>query len=173
VKLRPILFSAEMVRAILEGKKTQTRRVVKYSRDVHCPYGEVGDRLWVRETWCMSDMEPFCGKVAFKADNWTECPSEDGKWKPAIFMPRWASRITLEITEVRRERLQEMSSDDAIEEGALTLPYTSHKMESPLARFRRLWDAINSKNGYSWDDNPYVWAIGFKSVKLKDSEAEA
>jgi len=142
MKERPILFSAAMVNAILSGRKTQTRRVVKpmsrkaggeytgwvlpeYRTD--CPYGQPGDRLWVRETF--GSMIRNVGgtpheKLAYRADdpNAVMCYSSEGmevpiKWKPSIHMPRWASRITLEIVSVRVERLNEISEQDAIAEG--------------------------------------------------------
>lgn len=205
---RPILFSGPMVRAILDGHKTQTRRIVKRQPvgewaapgRTACPYGVPGDRLWVRETFASSQK---C-LVAYRADG--ECGawmgdggggriwnrhggivgaefhrSEDwrgqtlglsrfgGQWKPSIHMPRWASRLTLQVTEVRVQRLQDISEEDAkaegvdaVEDGEL-LPDGSGSMEwSYWLGFRRLWDSINAKRGHSWESNPYVWAISFK-----------
>ncbi len=152
MKERPILFQGEMVRALLAGTKTQTRRIgriqnpewtelgVDYighaTKGVQaiatfraypgggsarhgicaCPYGVAGDRLWVKETHCYYN-EANEIVVAYRADGWTECPAEDGKWKPSIYCTRAASRITLEITDVRAERLNAISEEDAIAEG--------------------------------------------------------
>lgn len=134
IKERGILFSAPMVKAILDGRKTQTRRVVKqqpdYVRDgvayvqkyadagvaTRCPYGQPGDRLWVREAFCAFDI----GRVHYRADF---APGDDESvWKSPIFMPRWASRLTLEITDVRVERVQSISEADALAEGITSRP---------------------------------------------------
>ena len=187
---RPIIFSAEMVRAILDGRKTQTRRVVKpqpehfhYTKDaqypckpdgeqVSCPYGQVGDRLWVRETFCLGDgMNPSgdATKPTYKAD-WPDV--EHSRWKPSIHMPRWASRITLEITEVRVERLQEIREKSAVREG-IKPPEHAFRMisggdievnESPQELFAELWDFLNAKRGYGWDTNPWVWVVSFAKL---------
>lgn len=149
MKERPILFSAPMVRAILEGRKTQTRRLVKHKHlteetharalqvgcrkaidelsELPCPYGAVGDRLWVQESWaagcCESPTEITCAPSAMNpretALYYAACnyPQTQFKWRPSIHMPRWASRITLEVIGVRVERLQEISEIDAIAEG--------------------------------------------------------
>ena len=140
---RPILFSAPMVRAILDGRKTQTRRILNPQpietlprtddrlidllvRD--SPYGATGDLLWV-------------------------------KWKPSIYMPRWASRITLEIVSVRVERLKSISEDDAQAEGA-EVPMTCDVSHSARNNFAQLWESINGPG--SWDANPWVWVVEFK-----------
>jgi len=136
---RPILFSGPMIRAILAGRKTQTRRVAKLTgagrvkeagshRNWHladpdavkaCPYGTPGDRLWVRETFC----DTGCQRAVYRADtaveNW-----KYRIWRPSIYMPRWASRITLEITDVRLERLQDISEADAAAEGVEQVEFT-------------------------------------------------
>ena len=141
--MKPILFSGEMVRAILDGRKTQTRRVIKpqpsagvrrsvfvlsgledgHGRELRCPYGRPGDTLWVRETFGVIT-QPLTGEKSaiYKATHKPEFPNEqlgfDGsKWRPSIFMPKWASRITLKVTAVRVERVQEISNDDAHAEG--------------------------------------------------------
>ena len=180
MKERPILFSGQMVRAILDGRKKQTRRVVKNPEYMgcltgdcphdtrseciaeitvfgatKCPYGIEMDRLWVRETfaapWGRSG-------VFYRADDKKEY---DGNWRPSIFMPRWASRITLEITEVRVERLQDISEEDAESEG------TKYPAGGPTSCYRMgyswLWESINGKG--SWDENPWVWCITFKRIK--------
>lgn len=195
---KPILFSTPMVRAILDGRKTMTRRVVKpqpqalielnggfhptddngdfmpqskhYADGKHflrcvakdfCPYGQPGDHLWVRETWALSN-----GIYYYLANR--ESPIVE-KWKPSIFMPRCASRITLEITNVRVERLQDISAPDCVNEGINTQgPYdvaiydefSSHS----IAQFAYLWDSISSKK-YPWASNPWVFAIEFKRVE--------
>jgi len=193
MKSTPILFTGEMVRAILDGRKTQTRRLVKpqprnrivkssddgqwYDADcvnpgvfVKCPYGQPGDRLWVKETFCADDNNDFC----FRADEWVECPAENGKWKPSIFCTRKASRITLEIVSVRVERLSGISEDDAISEG-ITWPEQNGKPYRPpidltgisslrvaANRYSELWESINGKG--SWAKNPWVWVLEFKRI---------
>lgn len=200
MKERPILFSAPMVRAILDGRKTQTRRAYKNRKhpdfgcdiaaselvreaqhviDRACPYGQPGDRLWVRETWSSDD-----GKTAwYRADG--ETYNAGLPWRPSIFMPRWASRITLEITGVRVERLNEISTEDAIAEGT---PVTwgdwrgqapewalrsigpeygspgSHLWDNrtTVKNYGLLWESINGAG--SWAANPWVWCIEFKRL---------
>ena len=217
---RPIIFSGAMVRAILDGRKTQTRRVIKpqpwevmpprtgepkwpYGFRYHkgsetngdpypmvCPYGAPGDHLYVRETWQTVNSE--CGPgIAYKADSHFMQPEFDGEdfgagpsynyekypgdycmwytdlcggapasegyhWRPSIHMPRWASRITLEILDVRVERVQDISQA----EGMGIFP---HSM-SATKRFRELWDKINSKRGFPWASNPWVWVIEFRRL---------
>ena len=118
------------------------------------PYGQVGDRLWVRETfWAMAD-----GKtIYYKAT--VPFPNFPFSWKPSIHMPRWASRITLEITDVRVERLQEISPLDIVAEG-----YDSFGIPSGVFWFKELWDSINAKRGYGWEVNPWVWVISFRRL---------
>lgn len=206
-KERPILFNGEMVRAVLEGRKTQTRRIMKVQpdwkdarlsrivdstdrkivnklhwvvmKDQHtidtqrssnayftCPFGYVSDRLWVRETFSQWDD----GSV-FRASN----PECDGvtKWTPSIHMPRWASRITLEITDIRVERLNDISEEDAAAEGCRPYwdknnPIWDGKLElRPIKgasdAFQNLWESINGEG--SWEANPWVWVIEFKRVE--------
>lgn len=226
MKERPILFSAPMIRALLAGTKTQTRRVVKphptdprvggactydehgewvwlnghdgsiVSRMGRCPYGQPGDRLWVKETWRIGedvgegwslDSEPGDLHLIYDADGARDYRSfpEDYRWPsngkvvhnsegtpdhwisygsfPSIFLPRWASRITLEITAVRVERLQDISEADARAEGC-----TGHWVEeapaADQARFdyRELWEQINGPG--SWDANPWVWVVEFRRL---------
>jgi len=224
MKERPILFSAPMVRAILSGQKTQTRRALKYqpirctelpvilfpqSRDEsitqtgfiwpnakeqilsRCPYGQPGDRLWVRETWQgpLIDEEleeefrqspdyfkkpAFC---AYRATDTLDAINADGEelgWRPSIHMPRWASRILLEITGVRVERLQDISEADAIAEGiSADLDGRYHcgfdeageiKCKSPVTAYAWLWNGINGAD--SWAANPWVWVVEFKRVEV-------
>lgn len=210
MKERPILFSAPMVRALLAGTKTQTRRAMKpqptefvggpgvtlqdgspaplvplddsvepYGREIVCPYGQPGDRLWVRESFAhmySGNAQPdkrAPEDVAYMADNLTPDPYVYGSWKPSIHMPRWASRITLEITSVRVERLQEISIEDAKAEGAWgpddsivqkVADYfgTDIFSANPRKAFQMLWESINGPD--SWAANPWVWAIEFRRV---------
>ena len=165
---KPIIFSSEMVKSILEGRKTQTRRVIKQQENHaidNCPFGKPGDTLWVREKFLMhypedhsvlyvDDME----KAGFKQSEWC--------WKPSIHMPRWASRINLVIKSVRVERLWYISENDAIAEGATPscvgddLDYLKYR-----SGYMFLWDSINAKRGYGWDKNPWVWVIEFEVMK--------
>lgn len=180
-KERPILFTGEMVRAILDGKKTQTRRVERrkvrivdgskmFIQDVfthktsmhkdaqiNCPYGIPGDRLWVRETWATGGSP---SGYSYKADSetWKDRKSGGPDWRSPMFMFRRSSRITLEIVNVRIERVQDLSEDDAQAEG-IRRSYPKRWF------FGELWDSINAKRGYGWDVNPWVWVIEFKRVK--------
>jgi hypothetical protein len=212
MKQLPILFSAPMVRAILNGSKTQTRRIVKlparknieprwdnawidggfpdtgqylhvefrHKDDewegrmdrVYCPYGQPGDRLWVRETFM--PMPHVNAKAFYRATD----PLVGGKWKPSIFMPRNLSRITLEITAVRVQRLQDITEEDAIAEGmnqatadAVMCPeelatFAAAHILAPhaMARitFETVWAKINGPA--SWDANPFVWVITFNPI---------
>ena len=214
MKERPILFSADMVRAILDGRKTQTRRVVRPQPEInekgnlmgewlsrpldglllpklhdiaiHCPYGKTGDRLWVRETWGIgSRPDPWGGYdgIEYRADEaWLEdgddLPCHEVKtpddvclgdyrlgWKPSIHMPRWASRLTLEVTNVCVERLQEISTEDCIAEGMST---TLREHDACIALrddYRKLWDSLNAERGYGWGANPWVWVVEFKRIE--------
>ena len=226
---RPILFSAPMVRAILDGRKTQTRRVVKanlpermclptfheddylveelrgklswfeaesgdaYPCDqkdaISCPYGKLGDRLWVREAWAQNGLwgrvssagEPFEGdldwlgtsEIAFKADG--ETPYL-WRGRPSIHLPRWASRIDLEITGICVERLQEISEVDALAEGVESCGFcqevsfedgslvrVTDRTGTAIGAYRMLWEAINKPG--SWDANPWVWVIEFRRIR--------
>jgi hypothetical protein len=192
-----------MVRAIQEGRKTQTRRIVKpqpegsttwlsqadstdcgfYPNNIRanparlaCPYGQPGDRLWVRETWApMStfDPSPETGAV-YKADNHPSQSVIACKWKPSIHMFRWASRITLEITGVRVERLQDISNEDCVAEGITAIGKgvrmpdgryaQSGRYETKASTVRQLyselWESINGSE--SWAANPWVWVVEFR-----------
>lgn len=242
MKARPIIFSAAMVRALLAGTKSQTRRVVRLPKDVvevvvdpggtifgpgpyikayrhdgcdppmypriRCPYGYPGDRLWVRETWqaLHVSVNPETGhgedidvptsipkdsrngwKVAYAATDPQADEHRDDRgfsWRPGIHMPRWASRITLEITQVRAQRLHDITEEDALAEGMDPIV-----AKVPTARdvFRITWDDINGRaqpllddDGEpvlddnerpimiapkSWDSNPWVWAVTFKRIE--------
>jgi len=167
VKEKPILFSAAMVRAILDGRKTQTRRVVRpqlwlreNSRFVQKPKYQVGDILWVRETWqhWLNDNGNPSGDCMYKAD---ECGRNGIGWKPSLFMPREACRLFLKVTEVRAERLQDISEKDAIAEGV-----RSRLPDNGIAQseFQDIWDSINAKK-FPWESNPWVWVITFQIQK--------
>lgn len=225
MKERPILFSAPMVRAILAGQKTQTRRVVKpqgahhlfpfldlpgnptgewawcssshvVSRHIHCPYGQPGDRLWVKETWAdltethgarwerFNDetrryergVDPF---VWYRADG-DLSDKGDGNihyapWRPSIFMPRWASRIQLEVVSVRVERLNDISEDDCWAEGIVEVMHLLDNfsqaemakrlglcLEDAKPLYAQFWESINGTG--SWDANPWVWVVEFRRV---------
>lgn len=217
-KSRPIIFNAEMVRAILKGSKTQTRRILRpqpvtpeahvvvkkdklviYERagkqpglgDINATlsfpllYGQKGDFLWVRETirkrdvglqgnlygaTYVADLTPvvgqgaqgsFCGRAV--------C---DWKWKrdtlSSIHTPRWASRITLKITEIRVEQIQQLSREDFLAEGipqfTMARGILSDDPPDPRWKFIELWDSINAKKGYGWESNPWVFIISFQKV---------
>lgn len=202
MKERPILFSGSMIRAILDGRKTQTRRVVK-NPDAKCPYGKVGDRLWVRETYAILNLftgNKQSGGIVFRADV-GDCVQYDSyneaggftisKWKPSIFMPRWASRITLEIVDIRMEHLRDISENDALSEGIITErgiigahcaggvhcevmgeiyfpPIAGYSNGYNLASeaFMDLWDSINGRT-HPWNSNPLVWVVEFKQIESK------
>lgn len=197
----PIICNGDMVRAILRGEKTQTRRPVKpqpatgciysingaHNAALHltdagcqvryipptgrskdhlllCPFGHPGDRLWVRETF-----REYYPKALYKADGIARLEdTETGKaipWRPSIHMPRWASRITLEITDINVERVQDITEDEAIKEGVVD-PIMGTYGLNPRTIFRDLWDAIYAKrSGLSWDEDPWVWAITFRRVE--------
>ncbi|EPH1498285.1 TPA: hypothetical protein ACMFQ2_005357 [Pseudomonas aeruginosa] len=202
---RPILFNDQMVRAILEGRKTVTRRVVKPQPDflgsmvdpntpfktldaglharITCPYGEPGDRLWVREAWAadaqvdaiapsdLSQGEP----IWYPADlsvRQTGCSMiSKGRVRPSIHMPRWASRILLEITAVRVERLQDISEEQALAEGVRGEPCDHTRQacadigcwgDTAKGAFGFLWESLNGEG--SWAENPWVWVVEFKRV---------
>ena len=241
MKERPILFNTEMVKAILEGRKTQTRRVlsnqpdkncdeaflgldgiwcfskptlskrISYSGDdIKCPFGMVGDRLWVREAFMpdpSADSDHWNDEDSLHTYySWDGCGSKVSElpkalktnkhvfykaeanhpelslWTPNYRMPRWASRILLEITGVRVERLSNISRSDAVDEGIETFKidcgrdglktaykdYTSHNnaitRNNPIDSFRTLWESVNGAD--SWDKNPWVWVIDFKVAKV-------
>ena len=214
MKEHPIIFNSEMIKAVLDGRKTQTRRIVKWplkggspnpilritegisrgtyiahdgngNNTIFCPYGKVGDKLWVREAFCCgvewdyekpSELDPLCGandiwfpsgQNEVENPDKAEKPEGYGKTRPSIFMPRWASRITLEITAIRVERVKDMTEGDAIAEGIDAPPMirTREQVEKLWLDFKTLWDSINKKRGYGWESNPWVWVVEFKVIK--------
>ena len=173
IRERPILFSGAMVRAILEGRKTQTRRMVKLPssfkpdpahRGQDGPailatvpwYAQPGDRLWVRETYAKAR-----GGFIYRADG-THTLARP--WTPAIHMPRRACRIVLEVTGVRVERLQDISEDDARAEGCEAIGSGGYGPITFVNGYRALWDSLNAARGSGWAANPWVWVIEFKRV---------
>ena len=185
MKERPILFSGPMVRAILDGRKTQTRRPIRSLRhpyghllgpegvarefnakteSIRCPLGQPGDRLWVRETWRTGYLFVMPrGQERqipiYRADGISIYPAGveiNFSWRPSIHMPRWASRITLEITRVWVERVQDITEEGAIREGMVPLDRSS-----PSEMFRDTWECIYG----TWDANPFVWAVEFRRVE--------
>jgi hypothetical protein len=219
MKDRGMIFNAEMVRALLNGNKTQTRRPLKNQPIIdmplskgpmirigsakyesfnpmrmirRCPFGQVGDRIWVRETWMPDaprngewpDYEFYGGGmrplslIPNEYRNHHNCiyraswDDELTGWKPSIHMPRWASRITLEITDVRVERLQDISASDAISEGLTHIDYEGDSWGfsggnptgygSATGAYQALWNSLYG----NWNDNPWVWAIRFKKVEV-------
>jgi len=227
---RPIPFSGPMIRAILAGIKTQTRRVVKpprHARRLHavqcypagnwtvephphggwwavdvpggipeafvqaerdrclrvgdergfpCPYGQPGDRLWVRETWTPNDCDcvGLCQHppYGYRADPWTDTvlPEDQPRWRPSRYMPRKASRITLELTAVRVEPLQAISGPDCCAEGLQFAgvndgpPRTGDQWAAHRDEYAALWDRLNAARGYGWDVNPAVWVLTFRRL---------
>ena len=216
--MKPIIFSTDMVKAILEGRKTQTRRIIKgqaslnffsgraddtdgdstdlgiewrddtlwfwnieYPEEgglsIKCPYGQVGDKLWVRENWWvhlrydhlkpreLPDLQHLQNGIEYMADQ--DKPTWAGRTRVARFLPKRFSRITLEITGIRVERLQEITEDDAKAEGAPSIMLRG-KDEQPFDSvipsiwYEDKWDSLNAKRGYGWDTNPWVWVIEFK-----------
>lgn len=213
---RGMIFNGEMVRALLDGRKTQTRRPITWkktrfteigeredgskwpwSEDAEhacdfwhpCPFGAVGDRIWVRETFCPVDDTQYGGEkwVDYRATPRYEASHPAGwdsahndaealKWRPSIHMPRWASRILLEITSVRVERLNAISEEDAEAEGIdMEALYDSQDCYDCIAdhnmtgrptvtgAFKYLWESIYGEEG--WKSNPWVWVISFKRVE--------
>lgn len=212
MKERGIIFAGESVRAIISGRKTQTRRIVKPRHDfymgereggsswpyfepyvyadpepieVPCPYGVPGDRLCVKETWRPSWHDDIRACVEYRADGakikptirdegvgfhfFGECDASEptDRWRSSMFMPRWASRLTLEVVAVRVERLQEITEADAIAEGCEGHPVDGHAGYpiggSPVDEYRDGWNSINGKRA-PWASNPWVWAVTFRML---------
>lgn len=157
---KPILFSTPMVKAIIEGRKSQTRRIVKDQKWLqwNCPYGNSGDRLWVRETWAL---HPEKEEILYKATN--TYAARKVTWKPSIHMLKVSARIWLEVEEVRVERLQEITDEGAVAEGAMTLGLYPGYNISPRGHFNGLWTSIHGPE--SWEQNPFVWVVKFKHIE--------
>lgn len=195
---KPILFSEDMVKALLDGRKTQTRRVIspqpdeawmrwamseyrgqwtrigtdtmicvltEDSKEVRCPYD--ADRLWVREKHtieCPYGLPKGCDNpdhiIYWASEVQIIRDSITAKWRPSIYMPRWASRITLQVNEIRVERARDISEADCFLEGAIPSHLTPPI--EPVSVFRELWDSINAKRGFSWITNPWVWVVEFE-----------
>jgi len=185
----PILFSTPMVQAILAGNKTQTRRIIRpqpddsglwngtvdetgESKEFKCRFGKIGTILWVRETWNYDPHKNVTYIYKAQGENQSE------KWKPSIFMPKEACRIRLEITDIRVERLQNISEEDAMAEGVgygfqMNAEYPDYEhikngiciltQDTAEMSFASLWDSINFKRA-SWKSNPWVWKIEFKKL---------
>lgn len=165
MKEHPIIFNATSVKAILRGAKTETRRIPGK------PRGDAGDRLWVKETWaqlCMADEIDGTCDLAYKADDWpADEPGPDcytNSWRTPLFMPRWASRITLEITAIRTEQLHEIDQSGMIAEGFKS--FFPEPESITRQRFITHWDAINAKRGFPWSSNPTVEVITFKVLNV-------
>jgi len=209
MKETPIIMSGNHPKLILDGLKTQTRRVIKPQPELliegqlsinpktinkfvqhflpRCPYGQVGDRLWIEQTWRVSNVTSPMSKgivtIEFKAGNpnvqltnnefaynqqgiylpVTYTAIRTRKWQSAMFMPKSIASIWNVITEVRVERLQEITANDAVAEGCY--PYFEGKyFHPPRGIFRELWDSLNAKRGYGWDTNPWVWVPSFRII---------
>jgi hypothetical protein len=218
MKSKPIIMTGDSVSKILSGVKTQTRRVVKlkhnglsypfldgddwyfwegqgWQRDhilrgpVKCPYGKVGDNLWVKEGWAaekeFDHLKPSLITFPYNKDEdpvWYKADKETvgfygaekmGKWRSPLFMPKRVSRLTLEMTDIGIERLQDISEEDAKAEGCAAYgpglctenPDDYTGCYSAKTNFKDLWDEINAKRGYSWNSNPWVWRVEFKVKK--------
>lgn len=187
MKERPIIFSGPMVRAILDGRKTMTRRVVKPQPETacmisdstaslcypgmlwrKCPYGVPGDLLWVRETWATTEqagVHPSDAELLYRATDPDWVTWDGWRWSPSIFMPRWASRLTLRIMSVSVERVQEIPEADARAEGFKDVVGKYARGDEARIWFAGRWDAINAASGHGWDANPWVWVVGFEVVR--------
>lgn len=194
MKEHPILFSTPMVQAIIAGRKTMTRRKLKVKgckpfspkpeewtiseiekwNEGYFPYGQVGDVLWVRETFKPADIPEETGLYEFKAS--LQDPDacwNKGIWKPSIHMPKSAARIWLKITNIKVERLQDISEEDAMNEGVEYEWYDQSrniKIEAAKSLFKKLWQVINGRE--SWEANPWVWAIEFEVISTTGKPSE-
>lgn len=184
MKERPILFSGPMVRAIFNGRKTQTRRAIKtggipydefwaeqWLRKGKCPFGTPGDRLWVRETFVVDyevgegtrgEISPAVFYRATDDGNTNFTPGME-QWKPSIHMPRKFCRLLLDVKAIRVERLNDISEDDCKAEGCVD------RGDSAGDEFAELWESINGKRGYGWKENPWVWVVEFERVQPRQA----
>jgi len=169
---RPIAFAAPMVRALLAGRKTQTRRVIMpQSRRVNargdapaCRHGAPGERLWVRERFAYRQQlvdrdAPADGAIVYAADPGAARYNGSRAWRQSRYMPRGASRILLEITACRAERVNRITRSDAIAEG---FDPSSGRVDDPVVWFRELWEQLNADGAFGWGANPWVWVIEFE-----------
>ena len=191
--MKPILFSTSMVQAILDGRKTQTRRVIKAPvlRNVREPdevlfdgkickfnwHGDdviggfeikpkyqPGDVLWVRETWSRDESGEYVYRTNYGTTEDDSFPPSMFKWRPSIHMPREAARIFLRVTNVRVERVQDITAHDAIREGMESeIPFDT------VDEFKELWNNLNAKRGYGWDTNPWVWVVKFERISKEEA----
>ncbi len=206
MKERGIIFSGPMVRAILDGRKTQTRRVMNPQPDtckvnvrniptgyLACPYGLPGDLLYVKETWAVDS-----AKIVHYRASEASPPKEklsSGRevrtiWRSSRFMPKWAARLWLRLTEVRVQRVQDISHEDCVAEGVyrdilprcgdhpdlecwVWGPVPAHAYVASREAYEALWDAVNANRGFGWDENPWVWALTFERVTPPAAQEEA
>jgi hypothetical protein len=178
VRERPLLLSKYWVNQILLMNKEQTRRPARF-HELECPYGAVGDRLWVREAWQIFKRAPAERRGYFELRPWLQpIPRKrpdsgfaikysadvfnEGPWRPSIHMPRWASRIELRITDTDKEPLQSITKSDAMKEG---LPDVRHWRQHWIAG----WDAVYAARGYPYASNPWVWVVSFRVESIVDN----
>jgi hypothetical protein len=195
--MKPIIFSTPMVQAILDGKKTQTRRVVKINgcpitspkesleltkegliyhsfcsmSGYYKPLCQPGDILWVRETWGKDENGEYVYRTNYGTTEDDSFPPSMFKWKPSIHMPREAARIFLRVKTVRVERLQDITEEDAIAEGMSKTLVDGVVFISAKGNFHVFWDSLNIKRGYGWDTNPWVWVYEFEGICGKFRES--
>ena len=197
--MKPIIFSTPMVRAILDDRKTKTRRLVKEdkrgqwvavnnarnheygasvpcylhrevsvddkSRNIMYPKYDVGDILWVRETWSKDENGEYVYRANYGTTEDDSFPPSMFKWRPSIHMPREAARIFLRVTNVRVERVQDITAHDAIREGMESeIPFDT------VDEFKELWNNLNAKRGYGWESNPWVWVVAFEKISKEEAE---
>jgi hypothetical protein len=177
---RPIAFSMAMVRAVLEGRKTQTRRLIfpqpdivgrdrdgkpvafQGGRTIRCPFGLPGDRLWVRERWAYRNQfenprGKDAGPIVYAADP-TSATLRGRAWRQSRSLPKVLSRIVLQITDIRIERLKRITPADARAEGFVS----SEEIDDPLRWFQTIWDELFAERGFGWEKNPLVWVVLFE-----------
>jgi hypothetical protein len=189
--MKPILFSTSMVQAILDGRKTQTRRVIKdkditnnfdidvdgsvyayidpETGDSYTPTAiakyQIGDILWVRETWSRDESGEYVYRTNYGTTEDDSFPPSMFRWRPSIHMPCEAARIFLRVTNVRAERVQDITAHDAIHEGMESeIPFDT------VDEFKELWNNLNAKRGYGWESNPWVWVYEFEKINKEEAE---
>lgn len=165
--MKPIIFSTPMVKAILSGSKTQTRRIVNHKPSVNSRYNKY-DTLYVREAW----NDDFCDNVIYRASVGSAKDAgydKEPKWKPSIHMPKKYARIFLKITNVRIEKLRNISTQDILNEGVEIEYNKPATIKEILSAWINLWDGINGKRGYGWVTNPLVYVIEFKVISKEEA----